>query len=194
MMPVKIDELISSHIAKLLKKNMKPGRLKHSYSVARFAIFLCEKFGYSTKKSVIAAMLHDCSKDLPYSKNKKLITRCTADKIIIRTPVLWHSYTGKHIAKNTYGITDMEVLNAVKFHTIGSPGMGIIAKIVYVSDFADPGREYKESMRIGKMCYQKGIGLDKLVFEVVKSKVNYLKSHNMKIHPSAIRLYNKLKK
>jgi HD superfamily phosphohydrolase YqeK len=52
-----------------------------------------------------------------------------------------HGFTGRILAEKRYGVSDPEVLEAVACHVTGQPEMGIIAQIVFISDFTEENRE-----------------------------------------------------
>ncbi len=40
-----------------------------------------------------------------------------------------------------YDIKDEEILTAITYHTTGRPGMSLLEKIVYISDYIEPMRD-----------------------------------------------------
>ena len=40
-----------------------------------------------------------------------------------------------------YGVTDPDILNAILNHTTGRPDMSLLEKIVWLSDYIEPGRK-----------------------------------------------------
>jgi HD superfamily phosphohydrolase YqeK len=44
--------------------------------------------------------------------------------------------------RREFGVTDGEVLHAIRHHTLGDPGFGPIGLILFVADFCEPGRRH----------------------------------------------------
>ena len=55
---------------------------------------------------------------------------------------LLHAKIGADICKKKYGFSQ-DMQNAIKYHTVGSENMDLLAKIIYVADKIEDGRTYK---------------------------------------------------
>ena len=51
-----------------------------------------------------------------------------------------HGICGYLIVEKELGITDKDILNAIKFHVFGKENMNVYEEIVYLSDFIEPNR------------------------------------------------------
>jgi len=62
---------------------------------------------------------------------------------------LLHGPAGAIVAQKRYGITDSEILEAIACHVTGKPGMGLVACVVFLADYTEPGRkgEWFEKVR-----------------------------------------------
>ena len=49
---------------------------------------------------------------------------------------------GAIVAKDEYGIEDEDILNAIRFHTVGRPNMSLLEKIIYIADFISRPSEF----------------------------------------------------
>jgi HD superfamily phosphohydrolase YqeK len=96
------------------------------------------------------------------------------------------------MAGDIFGIKDAKILDAIRFHSTGKKKMSNLAKIIYISDYVELGREYESSKRTGKFIKDKKISLDNLVLKVLKEKLIYLINSSMLIHPDSIELFNNL--
>ena len=45
---------------------------------------------------------------------------------------------GAYLAEKEAGITDPEILDAIRYHTSGRPGMTLLDKVIYVADYIEP--------------------------------------------------------
>lgn len=48
------------------------------------------------------------------------------------------------------GIKDIDILNAVRYHTAGRADMSMLEKIVYLGDLTSADRSYKDVENIGR--------------------------------------------
>ena len=60
------------------------------------------------------------------------------DNYCLEQPVLLHAPVGAVLAKEQWGIEDEEILKAIAHHTLGSPGMTVLAQIIYLADKLSP--------------------------------------------------------
>jgi predicted HD superfamily hydrolase involved in NAD metabolism len=88
------------------------------------------------KKAEISALLHDIAKyEKPSDYPDFSLPSDTPEDII-------HQYLGEHIVRTRLGVTDEEILNAVKYHTSGRKNMTLLEKIVYIADLLEPSRKF----------------------------------------------------
>jgi predicted HD superfamily hydrolase involved in NAD metabolism len=182
---------ISGKLGKTLSKKT----YAHSRGTAKTAVMLAGRFGADKNKAAIAGLLHDCAKDMgPLELEaavKKYGVKITRQEKKI--PAIWHGFVAEKIAEKEFGIRDSRILRAIKLHSTGGRHMGKLEKIIYVSDFIEPGREYEESRELRNLL-KKNITLDYLVYNVLKEKVKYLRQKELLIHPATKLLFNQIKK
>lgn len=126
-----IDEILTE-----LKKDLNEERYYHSIGTAEMAQELAKRFGCNEEKAYIAGLLHDCAKCMDFELSKKIAREHTPDldetekdnKKTIHAPV------SAYIAKEKYGITDEEILSAIRLHTIGKCNMTDFEKIIFIAD------------------------------------------------------------
>jgi predicted HD superfamily hydrolase involved in NAD metabolism len=133
--------------------------------------------GYSDiDKAMLAGVLHDCAKCI--SDDEKIRICRDADVEIsdveIENPFLLHSKAGAIVAKDKYGVDDEEILNAIRVHTTGMPGMSLLDKIVYVADYIEPRRNKMPRLQfIRKIAFE---DIDKCVAYISGDTLKYLRS------------------
>ena len=135
------DEFIA-----LLKGKLNEDRFIHSMGVADTAVRLAEKFGGDKDNAYIAGLLHDVMKNETAEEQLKIMKK---DGIILsqaerNNPKLWHAMSGAAFIKLVLGITDPDIVNAVRYHTTGRAGMSLLEKIIYTADFISPERNYPD--------------------------------------------------
>lgn len=126
-----------------LKSMLKPERYEHSIGVMETAVKLAKRFGADEQKAKIAGLLHDCAKNI---ETKTAYQMCEMysielDSVTKKSHKLVHQYLGAHIAKESFGIDDEEILSAIRSHTTAKADMSLLDKIIYLADFIEPNRD-----------------------------------------------------
>ncbi|MHB1315351.1 MAG: nicotinate-nucleotide adenylyltransferase [Christensenellales bacterium] len=135
-----------------LQKILSPHRLQHTIGVRDCAVALAGKYKADIEKTAIAALLHDCAK--PYGKEESVNLAkqygIVFDDCEKMEPKLMHAALGAVLAREVYGVTDEEILSAIKYHTTGRENMSLIEKIIYIADFIEPNRHFSgvEQLRV----------------------------------------------
>ena len=90
----------------------------------------------------------------------------------MKTPHLLHAKVGAYLAEYEYGVTDEDILNAIRFHTTGKPGMTMLEKIVFIADYIEPNRRMLKGLpRCRALAFE---NLDMAMYEILKSTLEYL--------------------
>lgn len=140
---------------KYLKEHLSAKRYNHSLNVAAECRKLALKYGEDPDKAYFAGLLHDICKELPDSEQKALVEQCgfTVCREELETRSLWHAIAGACFIKTEFGIEDIDILNSVRFHTVGRAGMSRLEEIVYLGDLISADRDYKDVDKMRKLSY-----------------------------------------
>ncbi len=140
---------------KYLKENLSQKRYTHSLNVAEECRKLAIKYGEEPDKAYFAGLLHDICKELPDEEQKKLVleSNFTVCREEVETRSLWHAIAGAYFIKTKFGIEDIDIINAVRFHTVGRAGMTRLEEIVYLGDLISADRDYKDVDKMRKISY-----------------------------------------
>jgi len=132
-----------SELRAQIEREMEPETLAHVRETAELARKLAAAHGVDPDRAERAALLHDIADR--YSDRELLIL---AERYGIpinlteaRIPKLLHGVVGAEILRREWGITDEELLDAVRYHISGGPRMGKLAKILFVADKIEPSRD-----------------------------------------------------
>ncbi|WP_223067196.1 bis(5'-nucleosyl)-tetraphosphatase (symmetrical) YqeK [Paenibacillus caui] len=135
------DELI-----KAVSEQMPEKRWKHTEGVMAASVELAKRFGADPQKADLAALLHDVAKYWPIDVQVNIIKdnkdEGLSQELLDYDKQLLHSEVGAFVAKRDYGVTDPEVLDAIRYHTSGRVGMSLLDKIVCLADYIEPGRNF----------------------------------------------------
>ncbi len=123
-------------------------RLNHSLSVAKvaFSIAKANKID-KPERAFIAGALHDIGKELSKDESLKIMNEFFKDYKDYPS-FAWHQFTGSYLAKEKFGIKDISILDAIKYHCTGKAHMSQLAKIIYAADKIEPTRGYDSSSLI----------------------------------------------
>ena len=131
-------------LEKFMIKHLKPSRYEHSLGVEKMATELAEIHGADVEKAAFAGRYHDIAKCFDIDDINHYIIKYNIDRKYMDNIALAHSKVAAAILEHDYGVTDEDVLNAVKSHTTGRVGMSLLEEIVYVSDAIEDNRDYPE--------------------------------------------------
>lgn len=187
-----IESLIRE-VGKYAKSVMKDKRYKHSVRVAKTASYMCSIFGCDNRKAYFAGIAHDICKDMD---DKVLITLAKKDNfeitdIEMAKPSLLHGRAAAELLKDKFDVDDEEILEAIRNHTFGKAGMGSLAKIIYVADKVEPGRE-QSTKQYRKRLFS--MTLNQMTLYVVHENMEYLTSKNKRIADSSYAFEAELEK
>jgi predicted HD superfamily hydrolase involved in NAD metabolism len=154
------------------------------------AIELAEHYHLDSHKAAQAGLMHDLAK---YFKPQRLLAMAqaeglTIDEVDIAAPHLLHADVSAIVAREEFGVTDTEILQAIADHTLGRPGMSAMSCIVFLADSLEAGRgDTAELQSLRQLSYQ---NLHQAVWRTCDYSLQYLLSTRCLIHPRTIRTRN----
>lgn len=165
-----------------LKTLLNPERYTHSIGVMNTAVELAKIHGADVYKAEIAGLLHDNAKNLDNIYRRAKDLEVELDEFEMKSPPLVHAKLGAETAKIEFYITDEEILDAIRWHTIGREGMSLLEKIIFVADLTEPGRTFPDAQPLRELSRK---NLDLAVIECIKSTIAVNKKRGNPIHPNA---------
>lgn len=181
--------LSTTNLDPILREYLSSERLEHSYRVANLAKYIAKKHYLDSHIAYTAGLLHDIARDM---EKRDLIYLARAHKLYHHTleldiPVLLHSYVGAWITETKLGILDETIIEAIRLHTLGSPSMGSISKVIYISDILEPERNMQGSNELMELALS---NLDKAMLYCLNSTLRYLIDTEKIIHPLTVEARN----
>ena len=161
-------------IKKKIKKTLDRDRYQHTLGVAYTATCLAMRYGADLEDAFVAGLLHDCAKCIPSDEKYRL---CNENGIELsdfekENPALIHAKLGASLAEKKYGIKNKDILDSIRTHTTGEPGMGLLQKIIFTADFIEPRRDQAKNLyEIRKLAF---IDLNKAIEKILYDTLNYL--------------------
>jgi len=174
-----------------VRKSLHGGRLEHSSGVQRLAARLARVWRVPGGPVEFAALLHDWAKEAPPGEFRRKVDSgaIQIDAETLGMPQLYHAYLSAHWIETRLDVHDPAILEAVRFHPTGAPGLGMLGRILFVADYAEEGRRHQEAEVIRTLAEK---DLEAAVREVLKGKLHYLIDQDRWIHSKAWLFWNEL--
>ena len=134
----------------VVKPLVRESRYIHTLGVEQQARQLANIYGVDEKKAAIGGVLHDICKHMEPDYLVQIILDSPekdsypCEEELRKTPQLLHSYAGGIYVRNELGITDQEMIDAIRYHTTGRADMTTLEKIIYLADFTSAERDYPD--------------------------------------------------
>lgn len=164
-------------------------RFKHSLQVAEVARELAEHYQVDEDKAYLIGILHDYAKGvsgeelLAIAEKNGLLT----DEMERQVPDLLHAPVGSWLVQHELNIEDGEILQAIRFHTLGDLNMEVMDKIIYLADMIEPGRDYPGQDRLKCLAFR---DLDYAMLFGLESTIRYCLDQGRLLHPRTIEVRN----
>lgn len=194
---IEVEELLK-RIDSDLKSTLSEKRYKHSLGVMKKAEELALIYGVDVNIAKLTGLAHDIGKEfsdeemLKYAKENNI----EVDSLEKVNVGLLHAKIGADICKKKYNFTE-EMQNAIKYHTVGNENMDLLAKIIFVADKTEEGRNYKKEEKneqLQKVRELSKIDINEaLLYEIDSSLIYTIQKHKL-VHTDSILTRNKLLK
>ena len=177
---------------KRLYHPLPPKRVRHSRCVAEAADALACRYGAERVKAYEAGLLHDCAKYFSFEEQEALCAQYgTPFTLYERTARgICHAFAGAAYAAMELGVTDEEVLSAMRWHTTGHAGMTLLEEIVFVADLISADREYPDVERVRKLAGVNLHAASKYILEFIFTK---LEKRGKTAHPESLAWYQEMR-
>jgi ribosome silencing factor RsfS/YbeB/iojap len=161
-------------------------RLLHSLLVADEAVIMGRRFGGDLTRLALAGLLHDGAKEMP---TPALLALAEAQGLITdpaerARPSILHGPVAAWLAERHWGISDPVILEAIRFHTTGGPGMSREACIIFMADLIEPSRDYPGVELLRRLCRQ---DLRAAMIEAINQTFDYLARKKQPVHAGMTR-------
>lgn len=174
-----------------VQMRMSERRFKHVLGVEETAIALAERYGESTEKASIAALTHDYAKERSDEEFQLAIDQGEYEnkaELLKYGNAIWHGLVGADFVARELGVTDEEILSAIRLHTTGAAEMTLLDKIIYVADYIEPGRSFPGVEDARVIAFS---DLDQAVAFETKHTLAHLVEAENPVYPKTIETYNR---
>ena len=132
-------------------------RYTHSLGVMETAEKMAKTFNVDVENAIVAGLLHDCAKQIDRQVQLKMCKErnIELDEIKKSAPSLVHADLGASVARTEFGVTDDDVLSAIKYHTLGRKNMSDLEKVLFLADVIEPNRrDFEGLLELRDLCYK----------------------------------------
>jgi predicted HD superfamily hydrolase involved in NAD metabolism len=170
-----------------LPERVSPRRFRHSLGVMEVVTELAVKWDADPAPLRLAALLHDCARELPGDELLRLAARwgLHVREVDRRCPVLLHGRLAVVIAGLDFGLDDPVALSAVHKHTAGHPQMSLPDKLFFLADHIEPNRSHSWVEELRGLAFTE---VDEAVLKAVRLNRAYLESAGGIIDPDTLLL------
>ena len=140
----------------LLSSWLSGDRLSHSLESEAMARSLAIAHGEDPQRAATAALLHDLCRCKSEGWQLAYLARQSQplSEEWRHSPQLWHGLCASVYLRRELGVRDKGILDAVRYHTTGRPGMRALEKIVYLADKAEASRDYPKADELRALAYR----------------------------------------
>ncbi|OKH12229.1 phosphohydrolase [Fischerella major NIES-592] len=173
-----------------LAENVPSSRINHILRVEQMAVELAQHYQLDREQAATAGLMHDLAKYFPSKKLLQMaeLAGLEIDEVMVASPHLLHADVSAIVARETFGVQDEEVLQAIANHTLGRPGMSPLSCIVFLADTLEPGRgDSAELQALRKTSFA---NLERAVWLTCDYTFKFLLESPSLIHPRAIATRN----
>ena len=163
-----------------------PKRAQHSLRVAMAAAKAANVWHINERQAITAALFHDCAKCL--EKEDKRLDGFVAPNAWgeVPSPVL-HQFAGAYLAEKAFGVTDNDILNAIRFHTSGRAEMSELEKLIFLADMLEEERDYEGVDELRALFYAGKS--DECMSKALKRSIQFIQKKGGDMYPLTLQAY-----
>jgi len=168
----------------LARSRLSEGRYGHTMRVADTAADLARVHGLDEDRTRLSALIHDAARETGPEEFLRLAQEweLPVGEPERQSPKLLHGPVAAELARRELGVEDEEILEAVRAHTTGKPGMGPLALALYVADKIEPARDYPSVERLRRLARE---DLHAAATESLQRAIAHNEERGKDVHPSS---------
>lgn len=177
-----------------LKDNLVEERYIHSLGVMEAAVELAQIFHLDIEKARLAGLLHDAAKCFPNEKLLDVIKEHIPEvhECELLNYKTLHAPVSAYLAKTKFNVTDTEILDAIRWHTLGRCNMSDFEKIIFLADKIEARTRDLNFRQECMDLLKEDRGLDKALFKCFEATIKSLVDRRLAICHITIDVYNEL--
>lgn len=163
-------------------------RRAHIARVTALLAFWADRLGAAPEEARAmrdAGMLHDALRDAPEGQLRALSGDHASPVELLHGPA-----AAAVLAREGEPRTD--VLEAIRWHTLGSPGWGRVGRALYMADFLEPGRKFAVADR-AFLAMHAPHDFEGAFRQVVRMRLEWSLREGLELFPQAVALWNQVR-
>lgn len=179
-----IDDALLDDAESYARGRLSDKRYAHTLRVAETAERLAKLHGLDPERARLAGLLHDTAMEVG---KEELLRVAEEDGLPVgdferERPILLHGPVAAELAREDLGVEDGEILDAVRVHTTGEPGMGPLALALFVADKIEPGREQSGVEDLRELA---PVSLHRAARAALEDSISYNERRDHPVHPKS---------
>ena len=194
MINMAYTNISTQEIEHWLKDNLVEERYIHSLGVMEAAVELAQIFHLDIEKARLAGLLHDAAKCFPNEKLLEVIKEHIPEvhECELLNYKTLHAPVSAYLAKTKFNVTDTEILDAIRWHTLGRCNMSDFEKIIFLADKIEARTRDLNFRQECMDLLKEDRGLDKALFKCFEATIKSLVDRRLAICHITIDVYNEL--
>ena len=132
-----------------------------------------------------AGLLHDALRDAPEEKLRALVPRPDFITEMLHGPAV-------AVTLERAGDTRREMLDAIRWHTVGSAEWDVLGRALYMADYLEPGRKFSQGDR-AFLAALVTTDFDGVFRQVVRQRIEWSLREGKRLFPETVALWNSLR-
>ena len=141
-----------------------------------------------------AGLLHDALRDAPEEQLRALVRsgdRAFAEAAVRMPAEMLHGPAAA-VALAREGETRAELLDAIRWHTVGNAGWGVLGRALFMADYLEPGRKFSQGDR-AFLAALVTTDFDGVFRQVVRQRLEWSLREGKRLFPETVALWNSLR-
>ena len=130
-----------------------------------------------------AGRLHDALRDAP----EELLRSLAGDLPGFSVDMLHGPAAAERLVAD--GEARTELIEAIRYHTVGSAAWGQLGRALYMADYLEPGRKFSRADR-AYLAAQVPRDFDATFRQVVRARMEWSLREGMQLYPQTVQLWN----
>lgn len=175
----------------LAKARLSPSRYQHTKNVKKMAVTLARQYGADEEKAALAALLHDCAKEMPPDALLQIFrdNAIIAENAPERPRAVWHGIAAAILCETKWGVTDPQILSAIRCHTTGKADMSLLDKIIYLADMTSAERDFPGVQQLRELEMK---DLDAALRQALAQSIEFVEEKGGELDPASLAAYQAL--
>ena len=170
-----------------IASQMKEKRFNHCLRVEKEILRLAKQQGVDEEQASLAALLHDYAKERPLEELQQVAQHYLPKEYHHAGSEILHGPVGALLLERELGLTDKTIQEAIVQHTIGGVSMTPLAKVLFLADYIEEGRDFPGVERARELAYS---NIDAAIRYKLSSTITHLVAKQLPIFEETVTVYN----